>query len=190
MNPRLISLIMVFQAMPVFAQSPMDDHAHHRAAPAGGDTPLTAPGNDAFAAIQEVVQQLLADPKTDWSRVNLEPLRQHLVDMHNFTLNVEVTAQKPIDGGVEYTVKPTTVGAVDSLARLFSAHPAILKQESGWDMTAAKNPDGSYTARVVGSKPEDAAKIRGLGYIGTIAFGAHHQAHHWQMATGADPHQH
>lgn len=191
MNKRLISSIMVFYVTPVFAQSdPMGDHAHHHAAPAGSETPLTAPGNDAFAAIQEVVEKLLTDPNTDWSRVNLEPLRQHLVDMHNFTLNVQVTAQKPIDGGVEYTVKPTTAGAVDSLARLFSAHPAILKQESGWDMTAAKNPDGSYTARVTGSKPQDAAKIRGLGYIGTIAFGKHHQAHHWQMATGVDPHKH
>jgi hypothetical protein len=57
-------------------------------------------------------------------------------------------------------------------------------------MTAKKNKDGSYTARVTGRTPQDADKIRGLGYIGLVAYGKHHQAHHWQMATGSDPHQH
>lgn len=167
-------------------------HAQTVTPPAHGhppDTmPLTAPGNDAFAAIQEVVAKLLADPNTDWQRVNLEALRQHLVDMHNFTLNVEVRAQKPIDGGVEFTVEPTTPGAAPSLMRLFSAHPAVLKQESGWTMTATKNPDGSYTARVLGSSADAVAKIRGLGYIGIVAYGRHHPTHHWQMAAGGDPH--
>lgn len=173
-------------AAPVHAAE--HEHQHHTATSSA--TPLTAPGDDAFAAVQEVVEKLLADPTTDWSRVNLEALRRHLGDMENFTLNVEVTAQKPIDGGAEFTVKPSTPGAAGSLDRLFSAHPAILKQESGWDMTTKKNPDGSITARVTGGKPEDAAKIRGLGYIGVVAFGKHHQAHHWQMATGGDPHRH
>jgi len=174
-------------AAPTYAAE--HEHQHHDAMSPSA-TPLTAPGNDAFAAIQEVVERLLANPKTDWSRVNLEPLRQHLVDMHNFTLNVEVSAQKPVDGGLEFTVKATTPGAAASLDRLFSAHPAILKQESGWDMSATKNADGSYSARVTSTKAEDAAKIRGLSYIGLVAFGKHHQAHHWQMATGSDPHRH
>jgi len=39
------------------------------------------PGQDAFGAIQEIVQILDADPKTDWSKVDLEALRQHLIDM-------------------------------------------------------------------------------------------------------------
>ena len=168
-----------------FAAEQEHQHQHQHT---GVTTPLTEPGNDAFATIQEVVEKLLADPKTDWSRVNLEALRQHLIDMQNFTLNVEVTEQKPIDGGVTFTVKATMPGAEGSLDRLFNAHPAILKQESGWDMSARKNKDGSYTARVVGRSPQDVAKIRGLGYIGLVAFGKHHQAHHWQMATGSNPH--
>lgn len=173
-----------------FAAGQEHQHEHHVHQLQGAATasPLTAPGNDAFAAIQEVVEKLLADPNTDWSRVNLEALRQHLIDMRNFILNVDVTAQQPIDGGVTFTVKPTTPDA--SLDRLFSAHPAILKQESGWNMTATKNQDGSYTARVTGATAQDAAKIRGLGYIGVVAFGKHHQVHHWQMATGSDPHRH
>lgn len=182
----IVAVCLSLTVLPALAQ-PAPEHPHHH--DAGNAAPLTAPGNDAFAAIQEVVGKLLADPNTNWQRVNLEALRQHLVDMHNFTLNVEVSAQEPIDGGVAFTVKPTTPGAAASLARLFSAHPAVLKQESGWIMSAAKNADGSYSARVVGDSPNDAAKIRGLGYIGIVAYGAHHPAHHWQMATGGDPHE-
>ncbi len=173
--------------VPSFAAGDEHMHQHQHSSPMA--TPLTEPGNDAFATIQEAVQKLLADPATDWSRVNLEALRQHLVDMNNFTLNVNVVTQKPIDNGVEFTVKPTTPNAAGSLDRLFSAHPAVLKQESGWEMKSIRNSDGSYTARVTGN-PGDAAKIRGLGYIGLVAFGAHHQEHHWMMATGANPHAH
>jgi hypothetical protein len=118
-----------------FAAEQEHQHHHHNGTAV---TPLTEPGNDAFAAIQEVVEKLLADPKTDWSRVNLEALRQHLIDMQNFTFNVEVSKLQPIDGGITFTVKATTAGAASSLDRLFSAHPTILKQESGWDMTSKK----------------------------------------------------
>jgi len=183
----LLAAITIATVIPMaIASSPEHEHQHMHNG--GAATPLTAPGNDAFAAIQEVVEHLLADPATDWSRVNLEALRQHLIDMQNFTFNVEVMEQKPIDGGVMFTVKATTPGATGSLNRLFSAHPAILKQESGWDMSTVKNKDGSYTAKVTGHNPQDAVKIRGLGYIGVVAYGKHHQAHHWQMAIGANPH--
>ncbi|MCI0504918.1 MAG: hypothetical protein L0Z73_02290 [Gammaproteobacteria bacterium] len=184
MRIAMLYLICFIATSPVSANAAEHPHQHGIT----GAAPLTEPGNDAFAAIQETVAKLLADPQTDWSRVNLEALRRHLIDMHNFTLNVEVTSQQSIDNGVQFTVKPSTPGAAGSLDRLFSAHPAILKQESGWNMTAVKNTDGSYTARVTAAKPEDAPKIRGLGYIGIVAFGQHHQAHHWQMATGTDPH--
>src|SRR6516225_4871594 len=39
------------------------------------------PGQDAFGAIQEIVQILQSDPTTDWSKVNISALRQHLIDM-------------------------------------------------------------------------------------------------------------
>jgi hypothetical protein len=51
-------------------------------------TPLTEPGNDIFGTIQEVVQKLEANPDTDWSQVDLEALRQHLIDMKAFTEEV------------------------------------------------------------------------------------------------------
>ena len=43
-------------------------------------------GQDAFGAIQEIVGILEADPNTDWSKVNISALREHLVDMNEVTL--------------------------------------------------------------------------------------------------------
>src|SRR5947209_3755409 len=40
----------------------------------------TMPGQDAFGTIQEIVGILEADPNTDWSKVNISALREHLVD--------------------------------------------------------------------------------------------------------------
>ena len=53
----------------------------------------TQAGQGAFAAIQEVVEILAADPKTDWSKVNIDALRQHLVDMDNVTLSANMVAE-------------------------------------------------------------------------------------------------
>ena len=47
----------------------------------------TMPGQDAFGTIQEVVQILQADPTTDWSKVNIAALREHLIDMNEVTLH-------------------------------------------------------------------------------------------------------
>lgn len=166
-----------------------EQHLHQHQHQHSQTSPLKEPGNAGFATIQEAVRQLLQDPATDWSKVNLEALRQHLVDMQNFTYHVEVMDQKAVSGGVMFKVKPKNGEAAGSLQRMFSAHPAILKQETGWDMKVEKNKDGSFSARVTGPKKTDVAKIRGLGYIGLIAYGNHHQAHHWQMAKGSDPHR-
>ena len=67
------------------AQSGMD-HSKH-AAHAGARTDAAAPaGQDAFAAIAAVVAQLEADSTTDWSKVDIEALRRHLVAMNDVTL--------------------------------------------------------------------------------------------------------
>jgi hypothetical protein len=62
---------------------------------AGANTP-TMPGEDAFGAIQEIVRILDADPNTDWSKVDLEVLRQHLIDMNEVTLRAEGTCPLPV----------------------------------------------------------------------------------------------
>lgn len=160
-------------------------------APAGHmfHSPLTEAGNDAFGTIQEAIRALEADPTTDWSKVNLEALREHLVDMNNMTLKVTVLAQQPLANGVAITVVPDSARVAASLDRVFAAHPAMLQAETGWTMTVRKE-NMRYKITVTTPNPAEVAKIRGLGYIGILATGAHHQAHHWAMARGMDPHHH
>ena len=161
-------------------------HQMHQLQPA--QVQLTEAGTDLFATIQEVIRKLSADPNTDWSKVNLEALRQHLRDMFEFSYNVDVISQKPIDQGVKILVKPVTDRAEQALDKVLSAHPMMLKMETGWTMQSSKR-DGQYQLIVTTTKPTEVDKIRGLGYIGLLAIGNHHQIHHWSMAKGQNPHQ-
>ena len=147
---------------------------------------LTEAGNDAFGSIQEVIKKLNDDPNTDWSKVNIEALRAHLSDMQDMTLNIKIISQKNIPNGVEVTIKATTPRAYGALKRVFKAHPKQLKKETGWDMKVEEK-DKNFTMRILTSKKNEIDKIRGLGYIGIMAYGAHHQPHHWMMANSKKP---
>ena len=147
---------------------------------------LTEAGTDPFAVIQEVIALLEANPDTDWSVINIEALRSHLVEMQDMTLNVTVE-QQPINLGFMAVITPTTNRALDSLIQVLAAHPSQMKIETGWDMTVANN-NGIFTITVTTDQLFDVDKIRGLGYIGIIAYGNHHQPHHWAMVSGENPH--
>lgn len=147
----------------------------------------TLPGQDAFGAIQEIVRMLEADPNTDWSKVNLEALRQHLIDMNEVTLNANVAA-KQVEGGLEATVTGTgrTLAAIQ---RMVPDHAQMINGVNGW---AAKTEPLRNGVRltVTAADPKEAAHIRGLGFIGILVSGSHHQMHHLAMAKGEFAHAH
>jgi len=150
-------------------------------------TPLKEAGNAVFGTIQEAINQLDADPNTNWEKVDLEGLRQHLIDMENFSVYVDVLSQEKIEKGAKIVIKAQNTVAQASLTRAMSAHPGMLKSETNWSMTAT--PDGDkYVLTITTEKPEEVARLRALGYIGVMALGDHHQVHHWSMASGYDPH--
>jgi hypothetical protein len=63
---------------------------------------------------------------------------------------------------------------------------------SMWRATTVEIPGGTRMT-VVASKPSDSAtvnRIRGLGFIGLMTTGAHHQSHHLMIAKGAGAHAH
>ena len=96
-----------FPAPPVAAQAFAEAGHDHHMGRAPGEV-----GQGAFAAIQEIVGLLEADPSTDWSKVDIEALRRHLIDMGNVTLRADVKAE-PVDGGMRFTV--SGAGAVKAL---------------------------------------------------------------------------
>ncbi|ABM04611.1 conserved hypothetical protein [Psychromonas ingrahamii 37] len=175
--------ILFFQFNIVFAadaHTGMTNHSHN-------DVMLTEGGNEAFGTIQEVILKLNRDPNTAWNKVNLEALRQHLLDMNDMTFNIDVISQEPIKNGLKATIRPTTNRAKKALERIFAAHPNQLKRDTGWIMKVVKDND-QYILMTTSGDPKDSDKIRGLGYIGLMAYGTHHQQHHWAMATGKNPH--
>jgi len=150
------------------------------------DAVPTEPGQSAFAAIQEIVQILQADPRTDWSKVKIEALRQHLIDMSNVTLEAKVASTQPIDVGLRFVV--TGNGAVrDSIRRMTSAHARTMDGIDGWHFLARDTEGGSiFEVRV---PPGDLAELKGLGFIGVMTRGMHHQEHHLMIARGEHPHE-
>src|SRR5579859_5890455 len=147
----------------------------------------TLPGQDAFGAIQEIVRMLEADPKTDWSKINLEALRQHLIDMNEVTLKADVAA-KQVEGGLEATITGTgrTLAAIQ---RMVPAHTQMINGLNGWIARTESLPNG-VRFTVTAGDPKEVAHIRGLGFIGILVSGSHHLPHHLAMAKGESVHAH
>ena len=163
----------------------MSMHARHAAMM--GDMKLNMPGQDAFGTIQEIVIKLENDPKTDWSKVNLEALRQHLIDMNEVTLSANAVA-KSIEGGLEIAVS----GSGRTLAAILAMVPAHVQEINGlngWTVHSASMGNGVLLT-VTAKDPKDVQHIRGLGFIGILVSGSHHQLHHLAMAKGEFSHGH
>jgi hypothetical protein len=143
------------------------------------------PGQDAFGAIAEVVQMLDADPTTDWSKVDLERLRQHLIDMNEVVLRAQVK-QTPVSGGLVMDV--TGGGRTEQAIRaMLIPHAAELDRMPSFAARTELIP-GGVRLTVTARTPEDAkavTRLRGLGFAGLLTAGAHHGPHHVAMARGA-----
>ena len=151
---------------------------------ASATTVPTSPGQDAFGAIQEIVGILDADPKTDWSKVDLEALRQHLIDMNEVTLRAD-QAPKTIDGGLQIAV----TGSGRTLVAIQRMIPEWAQMANGlndWSAKVAPLPNGELMT-VTATNPKEIAHIRGLGFICLLASGSWHQPHHLMMAKGEMP---
>ncbi|MDQ6888276.1 MAG: hypothetical protein M3068_13455 [Gemmatimonadota bacterium] len=83
-------------------------------------------GQAAYGAIGEIVRMLKADPSTDWSNVNVEALRQHLIDMNDVTMQ-SVVEQRNILGGIEVDVTGTS-RTIAAIRRMTTSHSRTLEQ--------------------------------------------------------------
>jgi hypothetical protein len=176
-------------AFPAFA-SAQTMQGHHpggmMAAPMGRPMAAipTQPGQGAFAAIQEIVEILAADPTTDWTKVNIEALRQHLIDMDNVTLHADVKSEVVEDGMAFIVSGEGTIR--DSIRRMVVAHATTMNGVGGWQFVGATTDTGATLT--VKTPASDIGKLHGLGFIGVLTHGMHHQMHHLMIARGGDPH--
>jgi hypothetical protein len=159
-------------------------HGHHTPPPADGVP--TLPGQDAFGAIAEIVRLLEADAETDWSRVDVERLRQHLIDMNEVVLRSEVKSRQVTGGlAVDITGPPRTARAIRAMV---APHAVELDRMAEWSARTTPIP-GGLRLMVTARTPEDArtvARIRGLGFVGLLVQGGHHGPHHLAMAKGEE----
>ena len=182
-------LVAMLAASTAWAQgATTHDRAEHSAmhtAPHAALQP-TEPGQGAFGAIAEIVALLEADPNTDWSKVDVATLREHLVDMNELILNA-IAREEPIPGGLRITVTGEG-GTLRAIRNMVPAHAVELAKIESWQVEAAAQDEGA-SLTVTSTDPRQQARIRGLGFFGLMATGAHHQAHHWAIATGQPMHQ-
>jgi hypothetical protein len=187
--PAALTIVLLLPATAIAQQQGAVDHgvmdhgtmSHMVPDPTG----VTEGGQSAFAAIEEIVSRLGADPSTDWNSVDIEGLRQHLIDMDNVTLHAQVVAT-PTDTGERFEIWSDDPAVRASIQRMVLAHVATMNGVNGWALAAAKTERGA--ALDVAGTAANATMIRGLGFIGVMTLGSHHQAHHLAMATGHDPH--
>jgi hypothetical protein len=144
----------------------------------------TLPGQDAFGTIQEIVRILEVDPNTDWSKVNIAALREHLVDMNEVTLHA-MADEKVLDNGVQITV--TGEGRTsEAIKRMVPAHTHEL-EALGWNAKTEVLPNG-VTLVVTSNDSAQVTKLKALGFMGIMVQGSHHQRHHLMMAKGEFTH--
>ena len=177
-----LAITLTLSASPARAQSTMDHAAH--AAQLASSKSAAPGGQDAYAAISAVIAALEADSTTDWSKVNIEALRQHLIVMNDVTLGARA-AQTSVTGGARMDV--TGDGrVVQSIRAMLGAHAPELDR-MGVYKTQVEDIPGGTRLTVTASDARDAktvAKIRGLGFMGLLTLGAHHAQHHMMLARG------
>jgi hypothetical protein len=147
----------------------------------------TEPGQAALGAIQEIVEKLQADPQTDWSKVDVDALRQHLIDMDEVTMRA--TAQKE---SIENGLRIKVIGSdrtLEAIQRMVPDHARDMDGMYGWAVRTSALPNG-VELTVTASNPADVQKIRALGFMGMMVQGGHHQMHHLGMAKGEMMHMH
>ena len=181
------SIILSICIASIAFNSQAQEHGKHHSGSEVDPLTLSAtePGQGAFAAIAEIVKLLEQSPNTDWSKVSIDVLREHLVDMNKLTLNSSVqTETNKFSVLFRISGDGRTKKAIQSMV---IAHANELVKVKPWKSKAEKT---AYGANLMLTAPNEheLRKIIALGFYGVMATGAHHQAHHLQMATGEGMH--
>ncbi|KAE9625886.1 hypothetical protein GP644_21755 [Parasedimentitalea maritima] len=172
---------MAALATPGLAQTTHDHNsAHSEQSPLNT---LSEPGQGAFAAISEIVSLLEKSPDTDWSKVDLDSLQAHLVDM-NMLMSHTAVDTLALETGLQMRVSLSGQGGA-AASRMVRAHAPVLAEETGWD-SSVSNVEGEMVWTV--ASDESVRKIQALGFYGLMAIGDHHREHHLQIATGQNAH--
>ena len=170
--------------LPGLSGTPSHMNRHQAMMATGTTGQPTMSGQEAFGTIQEVVRILELDPATEWSKVNIATLREHLIDMDEVTLRA-IATERAFDGGIEITI--TGEGrTLDAIKRMIPAHVHELTQ-IGWNAKVEDMANG-VKLTIISTDTKQVTKLKALGFMGIMVQGAHHQLHHLMMAKGEFAH--
>ncbi len=172
-----MKLGLLTAAMVVVATSAMSQHAHQ-------SNSVKETGQAQFAAIAQIVALLRDDLETDWGHVDIDALRNHLVDMDNVTARAAV--ERSVNELVLTFIVTGDATSVPSIQSMVLAHSPMLQQATGWSVVAEERANGAMMAIQVASEDE-MNQVTGLGFFGLLTIGAHHQQHHLMIAMGRSP---
>jgi len=138
------------------------------------------PWQEAFGTIQEIINILDSDPKTDWESVSIDNLRKHLIDMNELTMYSSVKREN-VTNGLKMTVT-WTWRTLDAINSMVPSHKRMTLDNRKWWTTTIKNINNWVILTVTSNDKTEVNKIRGLGFIGIMAIWSQHPAHHLMMA--------
>ena len=167
---------ILLSALPAMAQH---SHSQH------GDEGVTETGQAQFASIAQIVRVLRSDSSTEWGKVDIQALRDHLVDMDNVTTRSNVVVQA--DGRSVLFMVTGDATVAPSIQRMVTAHAPMLAKKTGWSVTPSLIADGA-TMKITTPESASRKQVIGLGFYGVMTIGAHHQDHHYMIALGKSPH--
>jgi hypothetical protein len=104
--------------------------------------------------------------------------------MDNVTLHADVKSEVVEDGTAFIVSGEGTIR--DSIRRMVVAHATTMNGVGGWQFVGATTDTGATLT--VKTPASDIGKLHGLGFIGVLTHGMHHQMHHLMIARGGDPH--
>jgi len=140
----------------------------------------TSPGQDAFGAIGEIVNMLNNDKNTNWEKVNITALKEHLIDMDVLITKTNVIETK-IQDGLIMNITSKDQRTVEAIQRMVKAHSEMILSQT-WNSKVDLTSNGAIL-RVIDKN--DFVKIQHLGFYGIMAWGGnHHQVHHLALAKG------
>jgi hypothetical protein len=86
---------------------------------------------------------------------------------------------------MKYSVSGTG-DTIQSIKRMIKAHAVTMNGINDWRFTAEETSNGANLTVTVPAA--DQKKLNGLGFIGVMTRGMHHQQHHLALASGVNPH--
>jgi len=114
-------------------------------------------------------------PNTNWSTVNVDALRAHLLDMDKVFMQADAGISVVEDEvRIHITGKGTTLSAVQ---RMIPAHASMMNGYRDWRSSAVQTQDGALWT--IGTKAaSERERIKALGLFGLLVLGSHHSPHH------------